>query len=117
MSVCENCKKPLEVEIDPDEDEDVQMGGSSGKAPAAAPETYTDDVQLSCGCHFHWYVKVSKRISYKTFSGTETYLTCRDCLLEAYQVTECSNSRIVIVKEYVLLCSSMYTNGSNWRSQ
>ncbi|PVH95608.1 hypothetical protein DM02DRAFT_617816 [Periconia macrospinosa] len=68
MSVCENCKKPLEVEIEPDEDEDIQMGGSSSKAPAAAPETYPDDVQLSCGCHFHW-----------------------DCLLEAYQVTECSN--------------------------
>ncbi|CAI6335368.1 unnamed protein product [Periconia digitata] len=67
MSVCATCKKPLEVEIEPEED-DVQMSGSSSKAPAAAPETYPDDVQLSCGCHFHW-----------------------DCLLEAYQVTECSN--------------------------
>ncbi|KAF1963732.1 hypothetical protein CC80DRAFT_530517 [Byssothecium circinans] len=66
MSTCVTCKMPLEVEIEPDE-EDVEMGGSSSKAPAA-PQTVPDDVQLSCGCHFHW-----------------------DCLLEAYQVTQCSN--------------------------
>ncbi|KAJ4346622.1 uncharacterized protein N0V89_010553 [Didymosphaeria variabile] len=68
MSICVACQKPLEVELEPEEyEEDVQMGGSSsGKAPAAAPETVPDDVQLNCGCHFHW-----------------------DCLLEAYQITEC----------------------------
>jgi hypothetical protein len=57
MSVCVTCKKPLDVEIEPDEEgEDVQMGASSssGKAPAAAPETYPDDVHMNCGCHFHW---------------------------------------------------------------
>ncbi|KAJ4303253.1 hypothetical protein N0V90_002146 [Kalmusia sp. IMI 367209] len=68
MSVCVACNKPLEVEVEFEEDEDdVQMrGSSSGKAPAAAPETVPDDVHLNCGCHFHW-----------------------DCLLEAYQITEC----------------------------
>ncbi|PSN61457.1 hypothetical protein BS50DRAFT_680882 [Corynespora cassiicola Philippines] len=66
MAACVACKSPLVVEIEPDEDEDVQMGGSSSKAPVAGPETVPDDVHLNCGCHFHW-----------------------DCLLEAYQVTEC----------------------------
>jgi hypothetical protein len=56
MSVCVICEKTLEVEIERDEDEEYEGGASSsGKGPAAAPETYPDDVQLTCGCHFHWY--------------------------------------------------------------
>ncbi|KAH6840090.1 hypothetical protein B0T12DRAFT_459413 [Alternaria alternata] len=66
MSVCVICEKPLEVEIERDEDEEYEGGASSGKGPAAAPETYPDDVQLTCGCHFHW-----------------------DCLLSAYEITSC----------------------------
>ena len=55
MSVCVACNKPLEVELERDEDEDYEAGASSsGKGPAAAPETVPDDVQLNCGCHFHW---------------------------------------------------------------
>ncbi|KAH3919348.1 hypothetical protein HBI56_025560 [Parastagonospora nodorum] len=69
MSVCVACNNPLEIEIERDEDEEYGNGASSSsKAPAAAPETVPDDVQMNCGCHFHW-----------------------DCLLEAYQTTECSN--------------------------
>lgn len=57
MSVCVVCNKPLEVEIERDSDDEEYENGasSSGKAPAAAPETVADDVQLKCGCHFHWY--------------------------------------------------------------
>jgi hypothetical protein len=55
MSVCVACSKPLEVEIERDEDEEYENGASSsGKGPAPAPETVPDDVQMSCGCHFHW---------------------------------------------------------------
>lgn len=56
MSLCVSCDKPLEVEIEPEEEEEELEGqpSSSGKAPAAAPETVPDDVELSCGCHFHW---------------------------------------------------------------
>ena len=55
MSLCVACNKPLVVEIEADDDEQYEMAGSSsGKAPAAAPETVPDDVQLNCGCHFHW---------------------------------------------------------------
>lgn len=56
MSVCVTCQKPLEVEFEPEDyEEDVPMAGSSGKAPAAAPDMVPDDVHLNCGCHFHWY--------------------------------------------------------------
>ncbi|KAF1941384.1 hypothetical protein EJ02DRAFT_455191 [Clathrospora elynae] len=69
MSVCVACNKPLEVEIEPDEEEEYETGASSSsKAPAAALETYPDDVQLTCGCHFHW-----------------------DCLLSAYEIASCPN--------------------------
>ncbi|KAF2478353.1 uncharacterized protein BDR25DRAFT_206048 [Lindgomyces ingoldianus] len=69
MAACVACQQPLVLELEPDEDEDVEMGtSSSGKAPAAAPQTVPDDLHLNCGCHFHW-----------------------QCLLEAYQVTECPN--------------------------
>jgi len=55
MSVCVVCNNPLEVEIERDEDEEYDNGASSSsKAPAAAPETVPDDVQMKCGCHFHW---------------------------------------------------------------
>lgn len=55
MATCVACQRPLVLELEPDEDEDIEMGGSSsGKAPALEPETVPDDVQLNCGCHFHW---------------------------------------------------------------
>jgi len=55
MSLCVACNKPLVVEIEADDGEQYEMAGSSsGKAPAADPETVPDDVQLNCGCHFHW---------------------------------------------------------------
>ncbi|KAH9861448.1 hypothetical protein J1614_011194 [Plenodomus biglobosus] len=69
MSGCVVCQKPLEVEIEADSDDEYeqhQASSSSGKAPAAAPETVPDDVQLKCGCHFHW-----------------------DCLLSSYEITSC----------------------------
>ena len=56
MSACVACKAPLVVTIEQDEEEEYQSGTtSSGKAAATGPETVPDDVQLSCGCHFHWY--------------------------------------------------------------
>jgi cytochrome c551/c552 len=55
MATCVSCHQPLVLVVEPDEYEDVEMGGtSSGKAPAPEPKTVPDDVQLNCGCHFHW---------------------------------------------------------------
>ncbi|KAF2746909.1 hypothetical protein M011DRAFT_403717 [Sporormia fimetaria CBS 119925] len=71
MSGCVACGRPLTLEIEhsPDSDTEIQASSSGkGKAPAPEPETVPDDVELNCGCHFHW-----------------------QCLLEAYQITECPN--------------------------
>lgn len=42
------------MEIEPDdEDEDVSMTASS--SAAVEIQTVPDDVELPCGCHFHWF--------------------------------------------------------------
>ncbi|KIV80816.1 hypothetical protein PV11_08292 [Exophiala sideris] len=59
--VCEICHEALFIEVEPDSEvEDT-------KAPAQV-ERVPDDVELSCGCHYHW-----------------------DCFLEAYSITQCPN--------------------------
>jgi ferredoxin len=45
---CSSCHEPLLLEIEPDSDNE------DSKAPAQV-ESIPDDVELSCGCHFHWY--------------------------------------------------------------
>ncbi|KAI0875651.1 hypothetical protein GGS24DRAFT_499605 [Hypoxylon argillaceum] len=42
VSICKICEDPLTVEI---EDEDGENTG---------PQTVPDDLELGCGCHFHW---------------------------------------------------------------
>lgn len=51
MSVCKVCEEPLVLRLDPDEDED-----EAGPSGTGVLETVPDDVELRCGCHFHWYV-------------------------------------------------------------
>ncbi|KAJ2976082.1 hypothetical protein NUW58_g8179 [Xylaria curta] len=41
-SICKVCEDPLVVEV---EDEDGEN---------ASPQTVPDDLELACGCHFHW---------------------------------------------------------------
>ena len=61
-SNCSTCNLPLFLEVYDDSD-------SEGSTPCSpGPEKIPDDVQLPCGCHFHW-----------------------ECLLGSYTVTECSN--------------------------
>lgn len=45
--LCTACSEPLLVEIEPDSDVE------DSKASMAA-ESVPDDVELNCGCHFHW---------------------------------------------------------------
>ncbi len=47
--VCESCEDPLLIEIEPDSDSEDNSAASS-----SALERVPDDVELSCGCHFHW---------------------------------------------------------------
>lgn len=71
MTTCAQCNKPLVVEITPDSDSEGELRASNADA---APETLPDDVQLSCGCHFHW-----------------------ECLLESYELSTCpSCSRDIV---------------------
>ncbi|SLM39553.1 hypothetical protein LPUS_10127 [Lasallia pustulata] len=58
MSVCATCRNPLTIAIDGD--------GEGGDGNRASSRTVPDDVELSCGCHYHW-----------------------QCLLDAYTITEC----------------------------
>lgn len=56
---CKSCHEPLFIEIEADSD------GEESKAPVVS-ERIPDDVQVKCGCHFHW-----------------------ECFLEAYNITQC----------------------------
>jgi hypothetical protein len=60
--VCSSCHETLWLEVEPDSE-----GESNSKAPATN-ETIPDDVELQCGCHYHW-----------------------ECFLDAYNITQCPN--------------------------
>lgn len=51
---CVSCHEPLYMEIEPDSDIE-----EDDKAPST-PDTVPDDVELNCGCHFHWLVEKHK---------------------------------------------------------
>ncbi|CAM1500865.1 Fc.00g100270.m01.CDS01 [Cosmosporella sp. VM-42] len=47
MALCKVCDEPLVLRLDPDENE-------AGPSGSNATETVPDDLELRCGCHFHW---------------------------------------------------------------
>ncbi|MCJ1416200.1 hypothetical protein MMC32_002535 [Xylographa parallela] len=68
MATCATCHKKLELEIT---NEDATGGYETTEGPSGSITGTTivpDDVELNCGCHFHW-----------------------QCLLDAYQITQCPN--------------------------
>lgn len=44
---CVSCQQPLLVEVDSDSDIEESKRGLT-------PDTIPDDVEMECGCHFHW---------------------------------------------------------------
>jgi hypothetical protein len=55
---CLNCHEPLLLEVEPDSDiEDTKA--------TAVHESVPDDVELSCGCHFHWYGRNTSAIDHR----------------------------------------------------
>ncbi|KAL2039723.1 hypothetical protein N7G274_007582 [Stereocaulon virgatum] len=84
MAACVACSKPLILHIEPEEDdEEFSMAASSTNAG----KDVDDDVQLQCGCHFHW-----------------------QCLLDAYSMSECPKCGVKIIStttpgEQELLCT------------
>ncbi|KEF60260.1 uncharacterized protein A1O9_05110 [Exophiala aquamarina CBS 119918] len=59
--LCSTCDEPLLIEVEADSDVE------NSKA-AAKVHTIPDDLELSCGCHYHW-----------------------ECFLDAYNITQCPN--------------------------
>ncbi|MCJ1397900.1 hypothetical protein MMC11_001096 [Xylographa trunciseda] len=62
MALCAGCHGRLEIEVDHEDESE------SSSASNANTIIVPDDVELKCGCHFHW-----------------------QCLLDAYQITQCPN--------------------------
>ena len=59
--LCASCSESLLIEVEPDSEvEESKVSEHINSVP--------DDVELGCGCHFHW-----------------------ECLLESYTITECPN--------------------------
>lgn len=87
--ICGVCEEPLLLTIDPDsEDESIP-----GKTPDQH-ESVPDDVELSCGCHFHW-----------------------ECFLDAYTITECPNcgkniSSLSSIGQQQVLCTVRNEGGT-----
>lgn len=51
MATCAKCHSECVIELDPDDFDEATssaVGGTSSTVP--------DDLNLQCGCHFHWYV-------------------------------------------------------------
>ena len=55
--LCSSCHERLVIEVEPDSD--VEDGTSAGH------ESVPDDVELSCGCHYHWYARLDRQGSAK----------------------------------------------------
>ena len=53
MSSCASCGNALVLDFDTEED------ATAGDANEAVP----DDLQLPCGCHFHWQVSLAQHLS------------------------------------------------------
>ena len=57
MAECVTCHNPLTLYVEHDEEEeDETMGGTTIMNTGSYVD---DDVQLQCGCHFHWSVDLA----------------------------------------------------------
>lgn len=56
MTTCAVCQTPLTLEIERDEDDKDQTTCIAEPSSLQRHHTVPDDVELACGCHFHWYV-------------------------------------------------------------
>ena len=56
MAGCATCQKPLTLDVHDEEEEEQDLTEIGGSSSAQCGETVPDDVQLLCGCHFHWQV-------------------------------------------------------------
>lgn len=60
MSLCKACDEALVLRVDgsnADDDDQDGEGNGEGNGPSNA-DTVPDNLELRCGCHFHWYVRL-----------------------------------------------------------
>ena len=89
MALCVACNKPLTLFIESAE-EDEEMETMEGSASANTGSSYVDDdLQLQCGCHFHWFVHCSK------WKGRNVGLTSNCKGNVSSTLTLCQNALIV----------------------
>ena len=72
MAACVTCEKPLTLLVE-DEEGDAQ-DESMGESGISAGSYVDDDVQLNCGCHFHWSVSFSRTSSDTMYCTNHTSL-------------------------------------------
>jgi hypothetical protein len=60
-AVCKICEDPLVVEVEAEDDEN------------ASPQTVPDDLEIACGCHFHWQCFLDQS------SDVSSSLKCPSC--------------------------------------
>ena len=91
MALCVACNKPLTLFIESaEEDEEMEtMEGSASANTGSNTGSYVDDdLQLQCGCHFHWSVHYSK------WKGRNVRLTLNRKGSVSSTLTLCQNALI-----------------------
>ena len=86
MNICVTCNKPLTLNLDSDDEDGDIRPGSSGDTTRTVP----DSVELTCGCYFHWSVRPFPSLIILAVSD-QPNLPHRECLLDAYSMSECPN--------------------------
>lgn len=94
METCKACGAPLTVLIqhEDSEEHDGYLPDASSSASKQGV-LVDDDVELQCGCHFHWWVDTSD-LSLHIYRLNQLIDMVRGwefriCLLESYTITEC----------------------------
>lgn len=90
METCKTCGAPLTVLIqreDGEEDDGYLPHASSSASKQGV--LVDDDVELQCGCHFHWCVDISLPTYISLQLANRYGEGIRLCLLDSYTFTEC----------------------------
>ena len=90
MAICVTCHEALTLYIEAEGRTDGEDELMEGFASANTGSYVDDDVQLQCGCHFHWSVYLVSLLRNES-SLVLTFKSHRQCLLDSYSVSECPN--------------------------
>ncbi|RGP59943.1 ring finger [Fusarium sporotrichioides] len=71
MSLCKVCEEALVLRLEIDDDE-IEASGTAGPS-TTSNSSVPDDLELSCGCHFHWQCLLDQS------TGIALSLKCPSC--------------------------------------